>query len=147
MFSNVIVQKAFLLRALFFILFWYLLETTEILNTHTLLLAAGIVGIIFVFRILQLKISRLPLKPLLFIAPRGLITILLFLSVFPAQRLLLVNKSLIVQVIILTALIMMIGLMAFPLSEKSNEEYAEPALEINKVEWVVNGSETIYGFD
>ena len=132
--SNVIVQKAFLVRALFFILFWYLLEITEIFNTHTLLLAAGIVGIIFVFRILQLKISRLPLKPLLFIALRGLITILLFLSVFPAQRLLLVNKSLIVQVIILTALIMMIGLMAFPLSEKSNEEYAEPALEINKVE-------------
>jgi len=58
---------------------------------------------------------------LLFVAPRGLITILLFLSIIPAQQLELVNKSLIVQVIILTALIMMFGLMAFPMSEKVDE--------------------------
>jgi hypothetical protein len=98
-------------------LFGYLLETSEILNTHTLLLSGGIVAIIFIFRIIQLKISRLPLKPLLFVSPRGLITILLFLSIVPAQHLMLVNKSLIVQVIILTALIMMFGLMAFPVKE------------------------------
>lgn len=51
------------------------------------------------------------MKPLLFIAPRGLITILLFLSIEPAQKLLLVNKALIIQVIVITALFMMIGLM------------------------------------
>jgi len=120
-FKEITVEMAFLVRALFFILFGYLLETTEVLNTHTLLLSAGIVALIFVFRIIQLKISRLPLKPLLFVAPRGLITILLFLSIVPAQRLLLVNKSLIVQVIILTALIMMFGLMAFPVHETEEE--------------------------
>jgi Kef-type K+ transport system membrane component KefB len=122
-FKEITVEMAFLVRALFFILFGYLLETTEILNTHTLLLAGGIVTMIFVFRIIQLKISCLPLKPLLFVAPRGLITILLFLSIVPAQRLELVNKSLIVQVIILTALIMMFGLMAFP--AKVKEEVIE----------------------
>lgn len=121
-FKEITVEMAFLVRALFFILFGYLLETSEVLNTHTLLLSGCIVAIIFIFRILQLKISRLPLKPLLFVAPRGLITILLFLSIVPAQRLLLVNKSLIVQVIILTALVMMFGLMAFPLSDKADEE-------------------------
>jgi len=122
-FKEITVEMAFLVRALFFILFGYLLETAEILNTHTLLLSGGIVAFIFVFRLLQLKISRLPLKPLLFVAPRGLITILLFLTIVPAQHLILVNKSLIVQVIILTALIMMFGLMAFPVvKEKQGEE-------------------------
>ena len=120
-FKEITVEMAFLVRALFFILFGYLLKTYEILNTQTLLLAAVIVAIIFIIRTIQLKISRLPLKPLLFVAPRGLITILLFLSIIPAQRLELVNKSLIVQVIILTALIMMFGLMAFPMSEKVDE--------------------------
>ena len=129
-FKEITMEMAFLVRALFFILFGFLLETAEVLNTHTLLLAAGIVAIIFVFRIIQLKISRLPLKPLLFVAPRGLITILLFLSIVPAQQILLVNKSLIVQVIILTALIMMFGLMAFPVSGKAEEEPDElPLLE------------------
>ena len=120
-FKEITVEMAFLVRALFFILFGYLIKTYEIINMHTLLLSAVIVAIIFVFRILQLKISRLPLNPLLFVAPRGLITILLFLSIVPAQQLELVNKSLIVQVIILTALIMMFGLMAFPMSEKVDE--------------------------
>ena len=49
--------------------------------------------------------------PLLFVAPRGLITILLFLSITPEHNILLVNKSLIIQVILLTAVIMMLGLM------------------------------------
>jgi cell volume regulation protein A len=117
-FKEITIEGAFLVRALFFILFGYLLETSEIINPDTLLLAGGIVSFIFIFRVLQLKLSRLPLKPLLFVAPRGLITILLFLSILPSQRLLLVNKSLIVQVIIITAFIMMFGLMAFPVKEK-----------------------------
>jgi len=121
-FKEITVEMAFLVRALFFILFGFLLQTSEIINTDTLLLSGGIVVIIFIFRMLQLKISRLPMNPLLFVAPRGLITILLFLSILPAQRVLLVNKSLIVQVIILTALVMMLGLMAFPLKEDPDKD-------------------------
>ena len=49
---------------------------------------------------------------MLFIAPRGLINILLFLSIVPAQQIPLVNKSLILQVVLLSALVMMIGLVA-----------------------------------
>lgn len=110
-FKELTIEAAFLVRALFFLLFGYLLKTSEILNTDTLLWALVIVVIIFGFRILQLKLSKLPLKPLLFIAPRGLITILLFISIDPAQKIMHVNNSLIIQVIVLTALIMMIGLM------------------------------------
>lgn len=120
-FEEITIEGAFL-RALFFILFGYLLKTSEIINTDTLLLTAGIVVIIFAFRIIQLKLLRLPLKPLLFVAPRGLITILLFLSIVPAQHILPVNKSLIVQVIILTAFIMMFGLMLFPAKEIHHQE-------------------------
>jgi len=119
-FKEITIEGAFLVRALFFILFGYLLKTSEIINKDTLLLAGGIVAIIFIFRVIQLKLSRLPLNPLLFVAPRGLITILLFLSIVPAQRILFVNKSLIVQVIIITAFIMMFGLMAFPVKEKQS---------------------------
>ena len=125
-FKEITIEGAFLVRALFFILFGYLLETAEILNTHSLLLSAGVVVIIFSFRIIQLKLSRLPLKPLLFVAPRGLITILLFLSIVPAQHILPVNRSLIIQVIILTAFIMMFGLMLFPAKEKLEEEVLLP---------------------
>lgn len=111
-FKELTIEGAFLVRALFFLLFGYLIETAEVLNTGTLLWAVGTVALIFLFRTIQLKLSNLPLQPLLFVAPRGLITILLFLSIEPTQTISLVNKSLIIQVIILTALLMMIGLMA-----------------------------------
>ena len=111
-FKELIVEGAFLVRALFFLLFGYLIETIEVLNTDTLLWSVSIVFFIFAFRTIQLKLSKLPLQPLLFVAPRGLITILLFLSIEPTHTISLVNKSLIIQVIILTALVMMFGLMA-----------------------------------
>ncbi|MBT9483644.1 hypothetical protein [Sediminibacterium sp.] len=110
-FKELIAEFAFLVRALFFLVFGFLMETSEILSTQTLLWAISISILIYLFRAIQLKLSNLPLKPLLFIAPRGLITILLFLSILPINSIGLVNKSLIIQVIIITALVMMLGLM------------------------------------
>lgn len=110
-FKELTVEASFLLRSLFFLLFGFLIETKEILNHETFIWSIVIVGIIFLFRAIQLLLSKLPLMPLLFIAPRGLVTILLFLSIPSGQQILLVNKSLIIQVILLTALIMMVGLM------------------------------------
>jgi Kef-type K+ transport system membrane component KefB len=110
-FKELTIESAFLIRALFFLLFGFLIETSEVLNPDTFIWAVAIVFLIFTFRTIQLKLSKLPLQPLLFVAPRGLITILLFLSIEPTHTISFVNKSLIIQVIILTALLMMIGLM------------------------------------
>jgi len=126
-FKELIVEVTFLIRALFFLLFGYLLKKTEILNPETIVWAIGIVVAIFLFRGILLKLLKLPLSPLLFIAPRGLITILLFLAIAPSQTISLVNTSLVIQVIILTALVMMIGLMG---SKKKNDitKSQEPAI-------------------
>ncbi|MBK7148635.1 MAG: sodium:proton antiporter [Bacteroidetes bacterium] len=113
-------EAAFLIRALFFLLFGFLIDTSAVLNVETLVWAASIVGLILVVRIVQLRLSNLPLLPLLFIAPRGLITILLFLSIGPGQTIPLVNPSLIIQVILLTALLMMGGMMMAKKPAKEN---------------------------
>lgn len=110
-FHELIIEGAFLIRASFFLLFGYLIDTPELLNYQTLPWAAMIVGGIILFRAIQLRISRLPIFPLLFVAPRGLITILLFLSIESHQTISLVNESLIIQVVIISALLMMFGLM------------------------------------
>ena len=110
-FKELIIEVTFLIRALFFLLFGYLMKKAEIFNPETIIWALTIVFIIFFFRGLLLKLLKLPVSPLLFIAPRGLITILLFLAIMPSDNIPLVNTSLVIQVIILTALVMMIGLM------------------------------------
>lgn len=128
-FKELTIEAAFLVRALFFLLFGYLIETSEVLNTDSVIWALVIVIAIFAFRAMQLKLSRLPLQPLLFVAPRGLITILLFLSIEPAHAISIVNNSLIIQVIILTALLMMLGLMAHKPHTNEENETATPLPE------------------
>jgi Kef-type K+ transport system membrane component KefB len=110
-FKDLTAEITFMVRALFFILFGFLIKLEELLNTETIIWAIAIVTGIFALRAIFLKIARFKLMPILYVAPRGLITILLFLSIPISQASSLANKSLIIQVIILSALIMMFGLM------------------------------------
>lgn len=116
-FKEITTEATFLIRALFFLLFGFLMEAKEILNPETIPWATGIVLSIILVRWIALKFSKLPSSPLLFVAPRGLITILLFLAILPEQSISIVNKSLIIQSIILSVLVMMLGLM----TAKKNE--------------------------
>ncbi|HET9057176.1 MAG TPA: cation:proton antiporter [Chitinophagaceae bacterium] len=104
-------EATFLIRALFFMLFGFLMEPREIFNISTLPWSISIVFLIMLVRWSALKLSKLPVSPLLFVAPRGLITILLFLSLTQEQAISLVNKSLIIQTVILSVIVMMFGLM------------------------------------
>lgn len=133
-FKDLTIEGAFLIRALFFLLFGYLLKTSEILNTSTIFWAAGIVAAIFAIRAIQLWLSRLPLNPLLYVAPRGLITILLYLSLEPGEIIPLVNNSLIIQVILLSSFIMMFGLMAQPKQPKTDIKIPESAGQLSDAE-------------
>ena len=110
-FKELTIEATFMVRSVFFLLFGYLIDTSQIINTRSLIWSLAIVYVIYVFRTIQLSLSKLPLKPLLFVAPRGLITILLFLSISQSQRISVVNESLITQIIILTSIFMMIGIM------------------------------------
>lgn len=122
-FSEITTEFAFLVRALFFLLFGFLIQFEDIINLSTLPWALGIVFLVFVLRAVFLKIFKLTIAPLLFIAPRGLITVLLFLSIPAAQRISFVNNALLIQVILICAVIMMIGLMVT--NTKKNEHTIE----------------------
>jgi hypothetical protein len=111
-FSEITAEVTFLIRSLFFLLFGFLIETKELINPESLVAAITITAAIFLVRYIFLLILRIQPWPVLFIAPRGLITILLFLSVPTTMQLATASRSLIIQVIILCALVMMFGMMA-----------------------------------
>lgn len=121
-FKELTIEAAFLVRSLFFILFGFLIETADVLNPNTFEIALGIVVLIYLIRAIQLKIYKMELMPLLFVAPRGLITILLFIGIPSALKIDLVNRALIIQVIVLTALVMMFGLMFNKNTSESKKE-------------------------
>lgn len=110
-FKDIAGEVAFVVRALFFILFGFLISTEDVLNQDSLLLSVLVFLAIVFVRFVYLLLLRKPLLPLLFIAPRGLISILLFLSLPASRYIPLMNNALVIQVVLLTALFMMLGLM------------------------------------
>jgi Kef-type K+ transport system membrane component KefB len=112
-FKEITTEITFMIRALFFLLFGYLINISELLNMDTALWAFLLTGSIFLLRFIVIYLFQLKQNPILFIAPRGLITILLFLSIPSSQQFYMANKSLILQVIILNAFVMMFGLINY----------------------------------
>jgi hypothetical protein len=120
-FREIVTEAAFIVRALFFLLFGYLMKASEILNTETFLWSGGIVAGIYLLRVLILRMFKMKISPLLFVAPRGLINILLFLSITAEQSISFINRAVVIQVIFLTSLVLMIG-MVFSKSTNSEEQ-------------------------
>ncbi len=110
-FKDIVLELTFVVRSLFFLLFGFMIETSELLDPVSLLWAVSILLMIFIIRFIAVRLSGLPEKPLAYIAPRGLITILLFLSIPETGRIPFMNKPLVIQVILFTVIVMMIGVM------------------------------------
>jgi hypothetical protein len=95
-------------------MFGYYTSVFDLFDLHNLLLAIIISASVFVIRAFYFGIVLgTSLNPLLFFAPRGLITILLFLSIPVDQLLPFMNKGLITQVIFVTILLMTFGNIIF----------------------------------
>jgi cell volume regulation protein A len=120
-FKDIVIEATFLIRVLFFLLFGFLIQTEEILNLETLKWAGAIVGAVVLLRAITLLVLRSDVLPLMFIAPRGLITILLFVLIPADEMIPFVNRSLVIQVILLSVIVMMLGLM-FTKRKKTSEK-------------------------
>jgi Kef-type K+ transport system membrane component KefB len=113
-FKNIVAELTFIVRSFFFLLFGFYTSISDLMNLKNLIIALIITASIFIFRALFFKIAlRVPLSPLLFFAPRGLVTILLFLSIPAAMLLPLINVGVVTQVIFITILMMTLGNILF----------------------------------
>jgi len=106
-FHGVIMEIAFLVRSLFFLLFGFSITAAEIFNPTTIIWAMAICAVIYLIRLIFLKLLSIKDFSVVAMAPRGLITVLLFLSIPIEETLPFFNKALVVQIVVLSALIMM----------------------------------------
>jgi hypothetical protein len=109
-FKRILTELTFLVRSFFFIMFGYYTKIEGLIYWHNIITAVAITAGIFLLRMVFLKqVLRIPIVPLFFYSPRGLITILLFLSIPIASRIPLISEEVITLVILLTIFILMIG--------------------------------------
>ena len=112
-FHIVTMESAFVVRTFFFIIFGVTLNFAGIVNTTTILLSLAILVLMYIVRYILLKIFvRKNITPQQWIAPRGLITILLFFSIPVEYANSNFNAAILLFVILTSSMIMSIGLMA-----------------------------------
>jgi len=111
-FKLLIHESSFIVRTFFFIIFGYMLIFKNLLNIDVLTIGFIIILLTFVLRYVNLKIvSEKNLFPEIMIAPRGLITILLYYSIPPEFSIGSYGEGIVLLVVITTSLLMMFGLL------------------------------------
>jgi NhaP-type Na+/H+ or K+/H+ antiporter len=113
-------ESAFLVKTFFFLVFGFSINIFVLGNPGTLSIGFTAIVIIFIIRFIYLKYtSKGSIKPELFVAPRGLITILLFLSIPEKFKVPMLNEGFLLVVILVSLVILAI---AKPANDRSKGE-------------------------
>jgi hypothetical protein len=111
-FKVITIEGAFMIRTIFFFVFGYSLNLMSLVRFNVILLGSLILFVIYASRWLYLKIfNKESLSLEFFVAPRGLITILLFYSIPESESIALLTEGVLFYIILLSGLIMMLGVM------------------------------------
>lgn len=109
-FKIILTELTFLVRSFFFIIFGFYAKIEGLYDWHNILTSGAITAGIILLRLLFFRqVIRTRLIPLVFFSPRGLITILLFLSIPSVSRISLMNEEVITLVILFTIFVLVIG--------------------------------------
>jgi len=127
-FKKIVGELTFLVRSFFFIMFGYYANIKGLLNIENIITGLAITSFIFILRWIFLeKILRIKSMPLLFFAPRGLVTILLFLSIPEVSKIPFVNEEVITIVIMMTIIVLMIGNITY----RSDEDLSQQEVKVD----------------
>lgn len=119
-------ESAFVIRTFFFLLFGYSINLILVNDPDVVVTGSLIILTILVTRFIFLRfISRSNLLPGLFVAPRGLITIVLFYSIPMHLQSTLFNEGILLFVILVSSVMMMLGIIA------TKTEYQEQMDELS----------------
>ncbi|OWP62037.1 sodium:proton antiporter [Hymenobacter amundsenii] len=109
---SITAESAFLIRTFFFLLFGFSITLGKLLSPQLLIQGVLIVSALTAIRYFYLRyIAKTDLIPELFIAPKGLITVLLFYSIPQKHLIGEVSENILFLVILLTGVLMMVGLL------------------------------------
>ena len=116
-------ESSFLIRTFFFILFGFSIDVRAAFQPPVLLIGGAVVLVLLLSRYLYLRFFlRERVYPEVMFIPRGLITILLFYKIPAAFKLLSFNNGILFFVILVSAVIMMLGMIFY---KKEAEEIEE----------------------
>ena len=112
-FHIVTIESAFVVRTFFFVVFGLTIDLTSVFSLNVALTSLTIILSIYVIRWVLLRVfSGRDIFPQLYVAPRGLITVLLFFAIPESIKIPGFDDGIILTVIIGTSVIMALALMS-----------------------------------
>lgn len=107
-YKSISFELTYLIRSIFFIIFGFSFKLKEIFHFKTIPFVLISIIFIYLIRYLVISILRVKNEKILFVAPRGLITIILFFLIDEKFKIFFINKIFILQLIILSIFLMFI---------------------------------------
>ena len=112
-FHIVTVESAFVVRTFFFVLFGITITLQSLFNQKVALISVLILLGLYIIRFIMLKLFvQRDILPQLFLAPRGLITILLFFAIPAEYQVDNFDSGILLYTIIISCIIMAVSLVA-----------------------------------
>ncbi|MDP5104907.1 MAG: cation:proton antiporter [Polaribacter sp.] len=128
-------ETAFVVRTFFFVIFGLTIAITSLFNLNVALISLLIIASIYIIRFIILRIFiGSDILPQLFIAPRGLITVLLFYAIPKEAEIATFEPGILLFVIIGTSLIMT-GAMIFDKKRSSKSIKLANSKQVGSVKW------------
>lgn len=110
-FHMITMESAFFVRTFFFVIFGISLNLSDLLNMNDALISIEIIAAILIVRFICLKLFGIKnIIPDLFVAPRGLITILLFFSIPASYHVEGFSRGILLYVILISSVVMAVAL-------------------------------------
>ncbi len=109
-FHLVTLESAFVVRTFFFVVFGLTLNLDSLLNWNTAIISISITASLYVVRFICLRPFMKSILPELFLAPRGLITVLLFFAIPPIFIQESFSSGILLYTILFTGVIMTVGM-------------------------------------
>ena len=131
-FKIITLESAFVVRTFFFVIFGLSISLASLASFKIFLISTLILGVIYISRFLIFKLLRMKsILPELFLAPRGLITILLFYAIPQELKMTGFDPGILLFIIIASSLAMTISLVKF--KKRINLEISFPGSDKTQV--------------
>ena len=116
-------ETAFIVRTFFFVIFGATILITSLYNLEVLKISSMLIASIFIIRFILLRIFiGSDFSPQVWIAPRGLITVLLFYAIPVSFQSDLFDPGILLFIILATGILMTLGLVIDSITEEDEEE-------------------------
>lgn len=126
-FKQIVAEGAFFVRTYFFLLLGYNTVLGDFASSTTWILTSLILVAVYLTRApLLALVARADIRPLLWIAPRGLITVMLYLSLPAEWRIAGFPEGTVMLVVLLSAIVLMVGIRRAPAARDPSASSTQP---------------------